>query len=96
MRYILGRDEKGNKIEIRDPLSEVYRKISLESDMLGKETPSVTSINSYVSQILSIREIFGEDLPDNPHFRNAVTREFEKLMNQGALKSVEDFADSIL
>ncbi|MGB1692729.1 MAG: mannitol dehydrogenase family protein [bacterium] len=92
MRYILGRDEKGNPIEIRDPLAEVYQKISLESGMLGKETPSVTSINAYVSQILSIKEIFGEDLPDNPHFRNAVTREFEKLMNQGALKSVKDLS----
>ncbi len=92
MRYILGRDEKGNPIEIRDPLAEVYRKISLESGMLGKETPSVTSINAYVSQILSIKEIFGVDLPDNPHFRNAVTREFEKLMNQGALKSVQDLS----
>ena len=90
MRYILGRDEKGNNIEISDPLAEVYQKISLESGMLQKETPSVTSINAYVSQILSIKEIFGVDLPDNPHFRNAVTREFEKLMNQGALKSVED------
>ena len=92
MRFILGRDEKGNPIEIRDPLAEVYRKISLESGMLQKETPSVTSINAYVSQILSIKEIFGEDLPDNPHFRNAVTREFEKLMNQGALKSVQDLS----
>ena len=92
MRYILGRDEQGNNIEIRDPLAEVYRKISLESGMLRKETPSVTSINAYVSQILSIKEIFGVDLPDNPHFRNAVTREFEKLMNQGALKSVEDLS----
>ena len=92
MRYILGRDEKGNNIEISDPLAEVYRKISLESEMLGKETPSVTSINAYVSQILSIKEIFGEDLPDNPHFRNAVTRELEKLMNQGALKSVQDLS----
>ncbi|NBR21922.1 MAG: mannitol dehydrogenase family protein, partial [Proteobacteria bacterium] len=92
MRYILGRDEKGNPIEIRDPLAEVYRKISLESGMLGKEAPSITSINAYVSQILSIKEIFGVDLPDNPHFRNAVTREFEKLMNQGALKSVQDLS----
>ena len=92
MRYILGRDEKGNPIEVRDPLAEVYRKISLESGMLEKETPSVTSINAYVSQILSIKEIFGEDLPDNPHFRNAVTREFEKLMNQGALKSIQDLS----
>ena len=92
MRYILGRDEKGNNIEISDPLAEVYRNISLESGMLGKETPSVTSINAYVSQILSIKEIFGEDLPDNPHFRNAVKREFEKLMNQGALKSVQDLS----
>ena len=92
MRYILGRDEKGNNIEVSDPLAEVYRKISLESGMLGKETPSVTSINAYVSQILSIKEIFGVDLPDNPHFRNAVTREFEKLMNQGALKSVQDLS----
>ena len=85
-------DEKGNPIEIRDPLADVYRKISLESSMLQKETPSVTSINAYVSQILSIKEIFGVDLPDNPHFRNAVTREFEKLMNQGALKSVQDLS----
>ena len=92
MRYILGRDEKGNPIEIRDPLAEVYQKISLESGMLGKEAPSITSINAYVSQILSIKEIFGVDLPDNPHFRNAVTRKFEKLMNQGALKSVQDFS----
>ena len=92
MRYILGRDEQGNNIEIRDPLAEVYQKISLESGMLGKETPSLTSINAYVSQILSIKEIFGVDLPDNPHFRNAVTREFEKLMNQGALKSVQDLS----
>ncbi|MEL0231160.1 MAG: mannitol dehydrogenase family protein [Deltaproteobacteria bacterium] len=92
MRYILGRDEKGNPIEIRDPLAEVYQKISLESGMLQKETPSGTSINAYVSQILSIKEIFGVDLPDNPHFRNAVTREFEKLMNQGALKSVQDLS----
>ena len=92
MRYILGRDEKGNNIEISDPLAEVYRKISLESGMLGNETPSVTSINAYVSQILCIKEIFGVDLPDNPHFRNAVTREFEKLMNQGALKSIQDLS----
>ena len=91
MRYILGRDEQATISRSAIRWLKFIEK-SPESGMLGKETPSVTSINAYVSQILSIKEIFGEDLPDNPHFRNAVTREFEKLMNQGALKSIEDLS----
>lgn len=57
MRYVSGVDDAGNAIDVRDPLSDKIR-----------ELVAVSSSEQRVTALLSLREIFGDDLPDNPHF----------------------------
>ena len=57
MRYVSGVDDAGNAIDVRDPLSDKIRELVAGS-----------SSEQRVTALLSLREIFGDDLPDNPHF----------------------------
>lgn len=78
MRYISGVDEKGNDIDVRDPMSEQFKAIFAEH---GVETPAVKAL-------LSIEAIFGTDLIQNQDFVNQVTRAFQLIITKGARAAV--------
>jgi len=90
MRFVIGKDEHGRMIEIRDPLAEELRQIAKETGMLEGKTPDPACAEPYVSRMLGQNVIFGEDLPRNPQFCGAIINALKMLLNQGALKSVID------
>ena len=81
MRYVSGVDDKGNAIDIRDPLAEKIHALVAGSDETGR-----------VDALLSLHEIFGHDLPANPHFVTEVQRAWRQLAQFGARKAVENLA----
>jgi fructuronate reductase len=79
MRYATGTDEKGCPIDVRDPLAERLRSLA---DAAG---PSASRL---APAILAVREVFGDDLPRDPHFTSLVTEALDSLFHKGARAAV--------
>lgn len=79
MRYVSGVDERGNPIDVRDPLSDKIRSL-VES----------SSDTERVSALLTLSEIFGIDLPNNPSFVAAVSDAYRRIAEDGARQAVID------
>jgi fructuronate reductase len=79
MRYVSGRDESGREIKVSDPLAAELARIAAEraGDPAG-----------FVGAILSLRAIFGEDLPAAPRFAHSVTAWLKELFERGAARTV--------
>ena len=73
MRYVSGVDDAGNAIDVRDPLSDKIRDLVAES-----------SSEQRVSALLSLREVFGDDLPNNPHFVQTIKNAWQQIAQFGA------------
>lgn len=79
MRYVSGVDERGNSIDVRDPLSDKIRsRVENSSD------------DERVNALLTLSEIFGCDLPKNPGFVTAVSDAFRRIARDGARQAVVD------
>jgi fructuronate reductase len=78
MRYVGGVDEKGQPIEVKDPLAERLRGLSDAA-----ETPA-----GKVAALLSVREIFSADLA--AQLLQPVSHSYEKLCRLGARQAAED------
>ncbi|HSD37973.1 MAG TPA: fructuronate reductase [Rhodocyclaceae bacterium] len=78
MRYVGGIDEKGQPIEISDPLREA----------IAAKVAGSTEGSARVRALLSLAAIFGQDLPANEAFVNAVSRAYESLLTVGARETV--------
>ncbi|CAI1207130.1 Mannitol 2-dehydrogenase [Serratia proteamaculans] len=78
MRYVGGKDEQSQTIEISDPLRERL------ADLVGssREGPE------RVLALLQLDAVFGRDLPDSPQFIRAVTDAYQTLLAHGAKSSV--------
>ncbi|EFB3347741.1 mannitol dehydrogenase family protein [Escherichia ruysiae] len=73
MRYVSGVDDAGNAIDVRDPLSDKIRDLVAGS-----------SNEQRVTALLSLREVFGDDLPNNPHFVQAIEQAWQQIAQFGA------------
>ncbi|MFN3613492.1 MAG: mannitol dehydrogenase family protein [Rubrimonas sp.] len=73
MAYVGGKDEAGRPIDVRDPLAERLRALSA-----GKAPAE------RVANLLTVREIFGDDLPADPRFASAVAEAAQALAAMGA------------
>lgn len=82
MRYVGGVDEQGNPIEVSDPLLSTLQE-KVQHSAQGDER---------VKALLSIEAIFGQDLPQNATFVNAVTQAYRTLLDKGAKAAVADAA----
>lgn len=80
MRYVAGRDELGEPIDVRDPLAG--RLAALAAGAGG-------SAGALASALLGVREVFGDDLPRAPAFTAAVTAALDRLVRLGARRTVE-------
>jgi fructuronate reductase len=78
MRYVSGVDDRGQPIDIRDPLLKEIRSVC-ETGPDGAER---------VKALLSLGHIFGTDLPGDNDFVQSVTRAYLLLQQQGAEKTV--------
>ena len=74
MRYVGGTDERGQPIDVRDPLAERLRALGDEA-----ATPEAR-----VDALLAVREVFPPELAANPRFRAAILIAHAALVAQGA------------
>ncbi|MFU0854629.1 mannitol dehydrogenase family protein [Kluyvera cryocrescens] len=77
MRYVSGVDDAGNAIDIRDPLAEKIQALVKNSND-----------DNRVAMLLTLQEIFGNDLPANPQFVQAVSLAWQNLVQQGARQAL--------
>lgn len=79
MRYVTGVDEKGENIDVRDPLA--MRMLAIAADA-GDDPEAL------FTGLVALTEVFGSDLADNEVFATTVTRHLESLFDQGAAETV--------
>ena len=79
MRYVTGTDEKGQAIDVRDPLAADLRALA---DAAG---PSPERL---VRAFVGVEKIFGSDLAADPRFVTAVTERLARLLADGARRAV--------
>ncbi|MDE4081848.1 MULTISPECIES: mannitol dehydrogenase family protein [Enterobacter cloacae complex] len=77
MRYVSGTDDQGNAIDVRDPLSEKFRAIA-----------EASSDAERVNALLTLKEIFGDDLPQNPVFVDEIAGAYRRIARLGARQAV--------
>ena len=80
MRYVKGVDEKGEPIEISDPIRDEITQVVAAS----------AEGEARVQALLSIKSIFGVDLKANQSFVNKVTTAYLTLLEKGAKAAVND------
>ena len=85
MRYVMGRDEAGNPIDVRDPLADRLKSLA---DAAGPDPAGIAGA------LLSVEAVFGTDLPASETFRDAVTGSLADLLRKGAGKTVEKITNS--
>ena len=81
MRYVSGVDEQGEAIDVRDPLSEKIRALVENS-----------AEENRVEALLSLQEIFGAALAQNPVFVHSVKAAWQSLCRLGAKGAVARLA----
>jgi fructuronate reductase len=82
LRYVAGVDESGEPIDVRDPLR----------DEIAKQAEGVLSDPDRLAlALLSLRTIFGDDLPANPIFVANVQEALRRLCRDGARRTVAEF-----
>ena len=77
MRYVSGVDDTGQAIDVRDPLSDKIRALVDSSDEQQR-----------VHALLGLSEIFGQDLPQDARFVDAVSQAYQRLQQSGARQAV--------
>jgi fructuronate reductase len=79
MRYVTGTDENGAVIDVRDPLAQRLHTIASAA---GRNPGKL------VNGLLQVREIFGDDLPQNPAFIAQLESHVASLFEKGAKATV--------
>lgn len=83
MRYVTGIDENGAAIDVRDPLAAILRE---RADRAGGHPERLAG------ELLAVREVFGDDLPQDERFTAPVTEALGRLYAQGARRTVADWS----
>jgi fructuronate reductase len=83
MRYVTGLDEQGRPIDVKDPLSARLRQLADAAN----GNPQQLAAN-----LLTVTEVFGEDLPASESFRETVTTHLESLFEHGAAVTISRVA----
>ena len=77
IRYVSGTDDRGNAIDVRDPLSDKIRTMV-----------NASSDAERVNALLGLSEVFGHDLAQNSAFVEAVSQAYERITRHGARQAV--------
>ena len=81
MRYVVGIDDKGDNIDVRDPLAMRMMAIAAEA---GDDAEAL-----YVG-LVALNEVFGTDLADNQAFGDAVVTQLESLFDDGVVATIRE------
>ncbi|UUA71819.1 mannitol dehydrogenase family protein [Cellvibrio sp. QJXJ] len=81
IRYVSGVDEKGNAIEVSDPLAKELR-VACDAN---QGNPA-----GMVHAVISIEKVFGRDLINEARFVTTTTQWLERFYAKGVLASVQD------
>jgi len=95
MRFILGVDEFGNAIEVRDPMSERFKIIAFETGLLVSKKIVFENSESYTRAILNLTEIFGKDLSQNSLFCTQIQKTFTRLLENKSSHSIDKLVKRI-
>ncbi len=82
IRYVSGVDEKGNAIEVSDPLASELR----AACDANQGNPA-----AMVKAVVSIQKVFGTDLIDESRFIATTTQWLERFYAKGVLASVQEY-----
>jgi len=77
IRYVSGTDERGNAIDVRDPLSDKIR-MAVEA----------SSDADRVNALVALSEVFGDALAQNAVFVEAVNQAYQRIARRGARQAV--------
>lgn len=77
IRYVSGTDERGDAIDVRDPLSDKIRTLVAASSDAER-----------VNALLGLSEIFGHDLAQNSLFVEAISQAYQRIARHGARQAV--------
>jgi fructuronate reductase len=83
MRYVTGVDEKGQPIEVKDPLAARLRAIA---DGAGRDPVKLAA------GLLGVKEVFGDDLAGDPEFHGLIVEHLGSLFDKGAAATVREMA----
>ncbi|CAO3405184.1 mannitol dehydrogenase family protein [Azospirillum palustre] len=75
MRYVAGTDEKGQPIDVRDPLASRLAEIA---------AATAGNPDRLAEALFGLTAVFGEDLPRDPRFTAPVTAALKRLFAEGA------------
>lgn len=81
MRYVSGVDDRGQPVDVRDPLAEKIAALVQSS-----------SEDERVGALLTLKEVFGEDLPQHPLFIHTLNAAWQSLCRLGAKEAVARLA----
>jgi fructuronate reductase len=81
MRYVMGVDESGAPIEVKDPLAAEYRTLM---EKAGRDPSAI------IDGLTGISQIFGPDLPLLPAFRETVTRHLSRMLERGVRTAIAE------
>jgi fructuronate reductase len=82
MRWVVGVDEAGKPHDLNDPLSP---KLSAIAAQTGRDAAALAT------GLLSVREIFGDDLSSDPRLRAAVTPALASLLERGTARTLAEW-----
>jgi mannitol-1-phosphate/altronate dehydrogenase len=77
IRYVSGTDDRGNAIDVRDPLSDKIRTMVDASRDADR-----------VNALLGLSEVFGHDLAQNSVFVEVVNQAYQRITRHGARQAV--------
>ncbi len=86
MKYVSGRDENGEDIDIRDPLKATFNEIWRAH---GDSTSDV------VSAFLSLDSVFSAELASNSIFKAQLIDALNQLIEHGSKQSVQQFIQTV-
>jgi fructuronate reductase len=87
MRYVMGFDRHGERIDVRDPLAADFAAIM---DQASTKTGNAYDAAFIVDRLLAITSIFGEKLPCNAELRRMLARQLDSLLRHGVHDTVRN------
>ena len=82
MRYVLGRDERHEPIDVRDPMADTFSLIAKEN---------YAEPEDLVARFVSLQQVFGKDLATDRRFTSTLAGQFRTLAELGAAGAVHTY-----